>query len=131
MAVVNAVVKRNGKILTIKRHKEPWIGMYALPGGHIEKGEDGPAALIREAREETGYEIATSEEDYKGIGMFVYGDKNFEVACYEAKIVGGKEARQKEEIDEIKWMGIKEFAENLKKHSFPEDGVELILKFVK
>jgi len=105
--------------------------MYALHGGRVEKGEDEPSALIREVWEETGYEITTDKNGYKGKLVLVYGDKNFEVACYKAKIVGGQETRQKEEIDEIKWMSIKELVKNLRKHKFPENGIELLLKFVK
>lgn len=40
--------------LFLKRLKEPYLGLYNLPGGKIEPGEDGLAAAYRELEEETG-----------------------------------------------------------------------------
>ena len=44
------------KILLQDRHKDTWEG-YAMPGGHIERGESIVAAVKREIREETGLEV--------------------------------------------------------------------------
>ena len=45
---------RDGKVL-LHRHKK--LGIWLPPGGHIELDEDPNAAVIREAKEETGLEI--------------------------------------------------------------------------
>lgn len=45
-----------GRLLAQKRQKDFWPG-YALPGGHVEKGEALTDSVIREIREETGLEI--------------------------------------------------------------------------
>ena len=42
------------RVLMCKRHKEPYKGLYNLPGGKAEPGESGPAAAYRELQEETG-----------------------------------------------------------------------------
>lgn len=41
------------QILLITRKKEPFIGCYALPGGHVDYGEDPSECVIRELAEET------------------------------------------------------------------------------
>lgn len=45
----------NGKVKTllIQRDKPPFPGHWALPGGHVDEGEDPDAAVIRELEEET------------------------------------------------------------------------------
>ena len=48
----------NNKILLQKRKgSKLWPGYYALPAGHIDKGENQYEALIREAKEELNIEI--------------------------------------------------------------------------
>jgi 8-oxo-dGTP diphosphatase len=44
----------NYKILSIKRGKEPFKGMWANPGGNIDEGENPIDAAFRELEEETG-----------------------------------------------------------------------------
>lgn len=51
---VAAVVERDGKILMIARHDGLGLG---LPGGIVKWNETVEDALLREVREETGYEI--------------------------------------------------------------------------
>ena len=53
-AAVDAVIVRDGKILLIKRRKEPYFGKWAVPGGFIEWNETAEEAVVRETREETG-----------------------------------------------------------------------------
>lgn len=42
---------RSGRVLLCRRSADGW---WAMPGGHIEDGEDPAAAAIRELDEETG-----------------------------------------------------------------------------
>ncbi len=58
MLTVDAVILFGGKIVLIKRDRPPYEGHYALPGGFVEIGENTEDAALREAKEETGLDIA-------------------------------------------------------------------------
>jgi 8-oxo-dGTP diphosphatase len=46
------------EVLLIQRNKQPYLGMWALPGGHLNRDDSSlEAAAQREAREETGLDI--------------------------------------------------------------------------
>jgi len=54
---VGMVVLLNGKLLLVRRKKEPAKDSWTLPGGLIELGESTIEAVVRETREETGLEV--------------------------------------------------------------------------
>lgn len=51
---VGGVVVHEGRVLIIRRGKEPLYGRWVVPGGTVELGETLEEALVREMREETG-----------------------------------------------------------------------------
>ena len=42
------------RVLVIQRARDPWAGLWSLPGGRVEPGEDARACAIRELGEEIG-----------------------------------------------------------------------------
>ena len=58
---VGGVVVRDGKVLLIRRGKEPLYGRWVVPGGTVELGETLEQALVREMSEETGLEVEPLE----------------------------------------------------------------------
>ncbi|MHC1709205.1 MAG: NUDIX domain-containing protein [Methanomassiliicoccales archaeon] len=50
----DGLVLRQGKVLLVKRGREPFRGCHALPGGFVEYGESTEDCVVREIREETG-----------------------------------------------------------------------------
>src|SRR5215468_9537567 len=45
------------RLLVVRRAHEPGRGLWSIPGGRVEPGEDDPAAVIREVAEETGLTV--------------------------------------------------------------------------
>jgi 8-oxo-dGTP diphosphatase len=56
---VDAIIEVPGGIVLIRRRNPP--PGWALPGGFIDYGESAAAAAVREAREETGLDVALTE----------------------------------------------------------------------
>lgn len=48
-----AVLPHDGQLLLVRRRNEPDAGLWGFPGGHVELGERGVDAAMRELREET------------------------------------------------------------------------------
>ncbi|MBN2112485.1 NUDIX domain-containing protein [Candidatus Woesearchaeota archaeon] len=74
IAGVIPVVVDNGKVLLLKRTKEPFVGYWALLGGKIEFGEHPEETAVRELKEETGIDAKVSK--VKGILSEVVKDKD-------------------------------------------------------
>jgi 8-oxo-dGTP diphosphatase len=51
------VVDDLGRLLLIRRGREPSRGLWSVPGGRVEPGESGPDAVRREVLEETGLDV--------------------------------------------------------------------------
>ncbi len=53
--------REDGSFLVIDRKKQDWPGIN-FPGGHVEDEESIPESVIREMKEETGYDLHSVEE---------------------------------------------------------------------
>lgn len=54
---VGVAVERDGHLLLVRRGIEPGRGLWALPGGYLDAGEDPRTAAAREAAEEAGVAV--------------------------------------------------------------------------
>jgi len=74
------VVDAAGRLLLVRRAHDPGAGLWSVPGGRVEVGEDDATAVVREVREETGLEVAvgrhvgTVERDGPEGVVFVIND---------------------------------------------------------
>jgi 8-oxo-dGTP diphosphatase len=55
------VLDGDGRLLLVRRGREPSRGLWSVPGGRVEPGETGPDAVRREVREETGLDVVVGE----------------------------------------------------------------------
>ncbi|MBC8138141.1 MAG: NUDIX domain-containing protein [Fibrella sp.] len=60
-AVVGIVPDDAGKVLLIRRARDPGKGKFSVPGGFVDADETVEAALARELREEVNLELVSSE----------------------------------------------------------------------
>ena len=58
---VGAVVVDGGRVLLVRRGREPLKGQWSLPGGMLELGESLTAGVAREVLEETGLSVEPIE----------------------------------------------------------------------
>jgi 8-oxo-dGTP diphosphatase len=72
-----------GRLLVVQRANEPGRGLWSIPGGRVEPGEDDAAALVREMREETGLEVAPGPL----VGSVRRGP--YAIADYRCTVLGG------------------------------------------
>ena len=47
-----------GRLLVVRRGREPGLGLWSVPGGRVEPGESDDVAVVREVLEETGLHVS-------------------------------------------------------------------------
>ena len=104
---VSAAIVRDGKVLVVRRARNPALNLYTLPGGAVETGETMTEAVIREVREETALEIvpvalAGNREAIVRDGQG-HVERHFVILCFAARWLSG-EPLLNEELDDARWL---------------------------
>ncbi len=102
--VVAAVILREGKVLVTQRKRGGHLaGMWEFPGGKIEKGEEGRAALRREILEELGCRIVVGRRMCRV--SYRYPGKSVRLDFYRCRLLlkGGKPRSM--EGQKVRWIG--------------------------
>ena len=105
MKKMNVIVifdKELKKTLMCKRTKEPYMGMYNLVGGKIEKENDGLNEAYRELTEETN--IQKDDVDLIHFMNLTYVKWDKEIEVYYGVL--NKEVILVEEVNKLEWMSI-------------------------
>ena len=105
MKKMNVIVifdKNLNKTLMCKRTKEPYMGMYNLVGGKIEKENDGLNEAYRELFEETN--IQKSDVDLVYFMNLSYIKWNKELEVYYGIL--NKDVTLIEEVNKLEWVPI-------------------------
>jgi len=113
----DVVIIKEGKIVLIKRGREPYKGMWALPGGFVEIGEKVEDAARREALEETGLEV-----DLAAL-LGVYSDPNRDPRGHTVTVVylaipTGGEMKAADDADDVRILGPEDDPELAFDHAF-------------
>ncbi|MDD3027551.1 MAG: (deoxy)nucleoside triphosphate pyrophosphohydrolase [Erysipelotrichaceae bacterium] len=98
--VVAAIIKHQGKILIARRSYGEFQGLWEFPGGKIEDGEDGIAALKREISEELNVEITVLDFFMKA--TYSYPRFYLDMDCYWCSLA--TDDFQLEAHSQIRWI---------------------------
>ena len=111
---VGAVVWKDGKILLVKRGKEPNKGKWTVPGGVVELGETLREAVKREVKEECSIDIEVGEvaEALESIERDEQGRAryHFIIIDFKASYRGG-EIKAASDAEECRWVSPEEIGE--------------------
>lgn len=107
---VDGIVKDlYGKVILIQSKKEYFKGLWLLPGGKRKGGEPPHVAVIREVKEEVGYDVKTvryvGRFSKKGRDKRFYPDFEVVSDCYVVEPIGdAKTTPDEEEIKRWEWF---------------------------
>lgn len=122
-AVAMFVVNSKGQVLLQKRSskKKLWPNTWDITaGGHVDHGEFGFQAILRECKEELGLDLTKNDITFLGAATSVNikGDiinKHFnEFYVVNAEVDTTKLELQEDETSEIKWIDKEEIVERIK-----------------
>ncbi len=118
----SACVWRGPRVLLIQRAKPPLVGVWSLPGGHVEAGETALDAARRELLEETG--VTADLTQLAGLYEVIRHDLDgqvsvhFAIACYAGQWLAGEAVAASDALS-VRWvlpeeMGGLTFAPNVR-----------------
>jgi ADP-ribose pyrophosphatase YjhB (NUDIX family) len=102
---VGAVVVDKGRVLLVRRGREPLKGHWSLPGGMLELGEPLIAGVVREVKEETGLTVEPLELVELLDRIHRDGERvryHYVIADYLCRVVGG-ELKADSDADDVRW----------------------------
>ena len=109
-AAVSALIVRDGKVLFVKRGREPGRGLWSLPGGGIEPGETMREAVAREVLEETSLGVEVGDVAWV-YDVIIREDRelkyHFVIVCHYASVVSGELAASTD-AEEARWVPLED-----------------------
>jgi ADP-ribose pyrophosphatase YjhB (NUDIX family) len=96
------LIEQEGRILLARRANEPYRGLWTLPAGFVDAGEDPARAAERECLEETGLsvrvkcvlDVIAGQEHERGADF---------VIVYQAEVLGGN-LTPNDDADAVEWF---------------------------
>ncbi|MER7249659.1 NUDIX domain-containing protein [Kribbella sp. NPDC000426] len=84
------------RLLVVKRAHDPGRGLWSIPGGRVEPGEDDPTAVAREVAEETGLTVEVGdlvgEVERPGPHGTLYVIRDYEATAVGGTLTAGDDA---------------------------------------
>ncbi|MGW5003170.1 NUDIX domain-containing protein [Streptomyces hydrogenans] len=108
-------VTDDGRVLLIKRGWDPYEGHWALPGGHVDRGETGLRAAVRELEEETG--VRVTEDELRLVGVWDQSDRDprgrYVTVTYLAAVPADTRATAGDDARDARWWPLSDLPERL------------------
>lgn len=111
---VGAVVVDQGRVLLVRRGREPLKGQWSIPGGLLELGESLTAGVVREVQEETGLIVEPLElvelldRIHREESRVRY---HYVIADYLCRVLGGL-LQASSDADDARWAERAEWIDN-------------------
>ena len=102
LAASAVIIDTRGRVLLVKRGKEPQKGRWSVPGGSVELGETLTEAAAREVREETGLDVDIGPELWSFTTPTADG-RMYEIHDFAATVTGG-ELVAGDDADDVRWV---------------------------
>ncbi|MDI6721625.1 MAG: MTH938/NDUFAF3 family protein [Candidatus Aenigmarchaeota archaeon] len=123
--VASSLIEKGEKFLLIKAKIGVPKGLWNLPGGHLDENETFEEAAIREAKEETGFDI-----DIRSILCIAHEHylNNVLIVTFNARINGGSISLPTDEIEDARWFSFDEIMK-MSKESITHSAYNSVLAF--
>jgi ADP-ribose pyrophosphatase YjhB (NUDIX family) len=95
LAVGTIIIDDTRRVVLVRRAIEPGYGKWVFPGGYVDRGEEVPAAAVREAREECGLEVRLE----RLVNIYSYRERAPVIVVYAAGILSGSLACDDEGLE--------------------------------
>ncbi len=102
LAASAVVTDGAGRVLLVKRGKEPQKGRWSVPGGSVEPCESLEEAAARECLEETGLQVSVGRELWSLTTPTADG-RLFEIHDFASTVTGGS-LMAGDDADDARWV---------------------------
>lgn len=102
--VAGVVIKKDGKYLLVQEKQAIAYGLWNLPAGRVDVGDTIEQTAVKEAKEETGYDVELIKK------LDIFQDKATDAVkhAFEAKIIAGNLKFPEDELLDAKWFTFEE-----------------------
>ena len=123
---VGGVVVHRGRVLLIRRGTEPLKGVWSIPGGLLELGEELAEGVRRELKEETGLDVKPLEVLAVFDRVFREGPRvryHYVIVDYACRLKGGR-LRSASDVLDARWVR----REDLPQYHLSEKATSVLLQ---
>lgn len=114
VVAVHLLLLRDDGILLLRRCNTGYAdGQYSVIAGHLDGGEELSAAMIREAGEEAGIEIAPVNLHPAGVMHRLEGDERIDFFFTCSTWGGEVQNLEPEKCDDVRWFSFDDLPENV------------------
>ena len=103
MPCVGAIVVHDGRLLVVRRGREPGRGSWSVPGGRVEPGESHDEACAREVLEETGLHVDVGHVVGQ-VERLAPDGSTYVIDDLTCTVRGPDEPTAGDDADEVRWV---------------------------